>query len=179
MKRLLGMLVLAGLAAVAYHMAMARFGSGSPPPTAAMEERADFIEVSKSRRTLSLFKSGAPIATFPIALGKAADDGPKRWEGDGRTPEGVYRIDWRNSWSAYHLSLHISYPEARDRAEANRLGAAPGGNIMIHGLPNGWGWFGPVHRLADWTDGCIAVTNAEMRDIWARVPDGTPIRIDP
>lgn len=105
--------------------------------------------------------------------------GPKRQEGDERTPEGLYRIDWRNPNSVAHLSLHISYPDAEDRARAGAAGVAPGGSIMIHGLPNGWGFLGALHRRLDWTDGCIGVTNAEMREIWALVPDGTPIRIAP
>ncbi|MBS1182778.1 MAG: hypothetical protein H6Q99_2658 [Proteobacteria bacterium] len=179
MKRLLGILVLMALAALFYHKSMARFGSGSPPPMVDAEQQVDFISVRKSQRTLSLFKDGQPISIFRIALGAAGDEGSKRQEGDGRTPEGLYKIDWRNARSAYHLSLHISYPDAHAISDASRRGVVPGSNIMIHGLPNGWGWLGPVHRLLDWTDGCIAVTNAEMRDIWSRVPDGTPIQIEP
>ena len=76
-----------------------------------------------------------------------------------------------------YLSLHISYPNARDEAAAAARDEAPGGNIMIHGLPNGWGWLGPLHHLWDWTDGCIAVSNDEMREIWLRVANGTPIEI--
>lgn len=179
MKRLLGTLTLLALAAFVYHKSMARLGSGPLPPAVARDRLADLVEISKSQRILTLFREGAPIAAFPIALGKAANGGPKRREGDGRTPEGLYRIDWRNPRSAYHLSLHISYPDASDIAEANRLGVPPGGDVMIHGLPNGWGWLGSLHRLVDWTDGCVAVTNADMREVWARVPDGTPVRIDP
>ena len=179
MKRLLGVLAVTVLAGATYHFAMARFGSGKPPPMAPADQRADLVEVSKSQRVLSLFRDGKPIAAFPVAFGAAAGAGPKRQEGDERTPEGLYRIDWRNARSSSYLSLHISYPAPRDVAEANRRGVSPGGNVMIHGLPNGWGWLGPVHHLADWTDGCVAVTNVEMREIWARVPDGTPIRIDP
>lgn len=77
-----------------------------------------------------------------------------------------------------HLSLHISYPNKADRAAAEAAGENPGGNIMIHGLPNGWGFLGPLHRVWDWTNGCIAVTDAEMREIWALVPNGTPILIE-
>ncbi len=179
MKRLLSGLVLLALGGTAYHAGMARFGSGSPPPMVPLEQQADLIEVSKSQRTLTLARDGVPIATFPVAFGAAADAGPKRQEGDERTPEGQYLIDWRNARSSAYLSLHISYPDAGDLAGANRRGVPPGGDIMIHGLPNGWGWLGPIHHLVDWTDGCIAVTNAEMREIWARVPNGTPIRIDP
>jgi murein L,D-transpeptidase YafK len=179
MKRFLVGLVLLAFGGIAYHIGMARFGSGSPPPMAPVEQQADLVEVNKSRRTLTLVRGGLLIATFPVVFGAAADAGPKRQEGDKRTPEGQYRIDWRNARSSYHLSLHISYPDADDIADARRRGVLPGGNVMIHGMPNGWGWLGSVHHLVDWTDGCIAVTNAEMREIWARVPDGTPIRIDP
>lgn len=179
MKRLLIILALGALAVLVYDGAMARLGSGAPPAMLAAEQQADRIEVSKSQRTLSLFRGGVPIASFQVALGAGAEAGPKRQEGDGRTPEGLYKIDWRNPHSAYHLSLHISYPDAGDTAKANEKGVSPGGDIMIHGLPNGWGWFGSAHRLLDWTDGCIAVTNAEMDDIWTRVPDGTPIQIVP
>ena len=179
MKRLLGGLLLLALGGAAYHIGMARFGSGSPPAMAPVQQQADLVEVSKAHRTLTLVRSGMPIARFPVAFGAAADAGPKRQEGDGRTPEGQYRIDWRNARSSYHLSLHISYPDATDIAGARRRGVQPGGNVMIHGLPNGCSWFGSVHRLVDWTDGCIAVTNAEMDEIWRRVPVGTPIRIVP
>ena len=110
-------------------------------------------------------------------MGRNWADGHKQSEGDERTPEGRYIIDWRNPRSIAHLSLHISYPDEEDVAAAREAGRAPGGNIMIHGLPNGWGALGPLHRVLDWTDGCIAVTNEEMREIWSKVPDGTPIEI--
>jgi murein L,D-transpeptidase YafK len=105
--------------------------------------------------------------------------GHKQFEGDQRTPEGVYTLDWRNPRSIAHLSLHISYPDAADRAFAAAAGRSPGGHIMIHGLPNGWGFLGPIHHWRAWTDGCIAVTNAEMREIWSLVPNGTPIEMVP
>jgi murein L,D-transpeptidase YafK len=103
--------------------------------------------------------------------------GNKIQEGDERTPEGNYLIDWRNQKSIAHLSLHISYPNQADISQAKALGVSPGGNIMIHGILNGWGWLGRLHSYWDWTNGCIAVTNAEMREIWSLVPDGTPITI--
>ncbi|WP_315809283.1 L,D-transpeptidase family protein [Pseudomonas sp. C9-3] len=118
------------------------------------------------------------MAEYHIALGASADEGHKQREGDERTPEGLYYIDWRNSKSKDYLSLHISYPAAADMAFALNHGFSAGGNIMIHGFPNGWGEiFLPLHELFDWTDGCIAVTNTEMRDIWSLVPNGTPIEI--
>lgn len=182
MRRALTIAVLAvlclGGGTVGYTKVMARLGHGEAPPMAAAAVQADAIEVLKSAREMRLLREGWVLRSYPIALG-GAPAGPKRQEGDERTPEGVYRIDWRNPNSVAHLSLHISYPDAEDRARARAAGVAPGGSIMIHGLPNGWGFFGALHRRLDWTDGCIGVTNAEMREIWALVPDGTPIRIAP
>ncbi|MBX5191193.1 L,D-transpeptidase family protein [Rhizobium sp. NZLR3b] len=163
----------------AYTKLMARIGSGSPPPDAPLAQQADLIRVYKSERRMVLLKGDVPISTYRISLGQAADAGPKQQEGDEKTPEGRYKIDWRNPKSMAHLSLHISYPNPDDRRNAGSNGFPPGGNIMIHGLPNGWGLFQEAHQLWDWTDGCIAVTNAEMRDIWARVPNHTPIDIIP
>ncbi|MGO7633662.1 murein L,D-transpeptidase family protein [Rhizobium leguminosarum] len=163
-----------------YTKLMAKIGSGSPPPPdAPLEQRADLIRVYKAERRMVLLRGDAPISTYRISLGTAADEGPKQREGDEKTPEGRYEIDWRNPQSMAHLSLHISYPGPDDRRNAEAGGFPPGGNIMIHGLPNGWGLFGNTHQLWDWTDGCIAVTNSEMRDIWARVPNHTPIEIVP
>lgn len=159
-----------------YTRVMARIGSGTPPAMAAVAEQADLILVDKSARTLRLMRGGAELKRYTIALG-GAPLGHKTREGDQRTPEGDYTIDWRNPNSVAHLSLHVSYPDAADRAQAQAGGYSPGGNIMIHGLPNGWGFLGRLHGLRDWTDGCIGVTNAEMREIWSLVPDGTPIRI--
>jgi murein L,D-transpeptidase YafK len=105
--------------------------------------------------------------------------GAKARQGDHKTPEGVYIMDHRNAHSSFYRSIHISYPSAQDRARAKKLGVSPGGDIYLHGLPNGWGAIGKAHRLKDWTDGCIAVTNEEMDEIWASVPDGTVIEIKP
>lgn len=146
--------------------------------TAAAAETADRIEVRKSERLLLLYADDIEIRRYAVALG-GAPIGDKQREGDERTPEGRYVIDWRNADSAYHLSLHISYPDAVDRAEAASRGEDPGGMIMIHGLPDGFGWIGSLHRLIDWTNGCIAVTNSEIEEIWARVPNGTPIDVVP
>lgn len=120
---------------------------------------------------------GAAVArSYDIALG-FAPDGDKREEGDGRTPEGRYVIEGRNPSSAYHLSLKISYPDATDRASAAARGVPPGGDIFIHGAPD-W-WFLPGQPPGDWTRGCIAVTKAEIEEIWRLVPDGTPVEIRP
>lgn len=140
--------------------------------------RADRIVVRKADRTLRLYQDNIAVRTYRIALG-GGGLAPKRREGDRRTPEGLYRIEGRNPRSAYHLSLRISYPAARDIAHAKKRGVPPGSDIMIHGLPNGKGWIGANHRRFDWTDGCIAVTDAEIEEIWAAVPDGTPIEILP
>ena len=150
-----------------------------PPPMAPGDQQADFILVLKSARRLYLYRQGAPIRQYRISMGDGADLGPKRFEGDGRTPEGRYIIDWRNPNSVAHLSLHISYPNAQDVAYAQSQGRRPGGDIMIHGINNGWGFLGALQRTRDWTAGCIAVTNREMREIWSLVSDGTPIEIRP
>lgn len=178
------MVILAGLAAIAgggfaYTKVMARLAPGTPPPMAEPAAQADLIRVSKSGRWLQLLRGTHLLAEFEIALGGDPMGGHKQAEGDQRTPEGRYFIDWRNPRSVAHLSLHISYPQHDDRAAAAAAGHAPGGNIMIHGLPNGWGWLGAAHLWWDWTDGCIAVTNGQMQQIWALVPDGTAIEILP
>lgn len=164
------------VAAIAAWVLWQRLESGSPPELAAVGRRADRIEVHKAARRLDLLRDGQVIASYRIALG-FAPVGNKEREGDGRTPEGTYVIDWRNPQSRFHLSLHISYPDAADRARAARAGIDPGGDIMIHGQPNGMRGLASGHPDKDWTVGCIAVTNREMREIWARVPDGTPIVI--
>jgi murein L,D-transpeptidase YafK len=140
------------------------------------EPPADFVLVDKSDRRLELWRGGAIIRSYQVALG-GNPEGPKRQEGDQRTPEGDYVIDHRNPASRYHLSLHISYPNAADRAASDKLGVPPGGDIFIHGLPNAWP-ASPAPKL-DWTLGCIALDNAEIEEIWSLVPDGTPIRILP
>ena len=142
------------------------------PPT------ADKVVVIKSARELRLLADGNVFARYPIALGKNPE-GHKRRRGDQRTPEGRYVLDRRNPDSIYHRSIHISYPDARDRRYAQRHGLDPGDGIVIHGLPEKYRWMGEHHVQADWTNGCIAVTNAEIERIWKRVPDGTPIVIHP
>ena len=105
--------------------------------------------------------------------------GPKTREGDNKTPEGLYTIDSRNAHSQFHLSLHISYPNAADRARAAKLRVSPGGDIMIHGLPPAYAHLGPLHRKFDWTAGCVAVTDSEIEEIWKLVPIGTVVEIRP
>jgi murein L,D-transpeptidase YafK len=150
--------------------ACAPVGTETPLP------RADRVLVDKSDRALMLFADGKAIRTYRgIQLGDAPE-GHKRFEGDERTPEGRYTIDARNPASAYHLSLRISYPNAADRSFARQRGRAPGGDIFIHGQPN---WLLAGRLPGDWTDGCIALTNAEIEEVWRAVPDGTPIEIRP
>jgi len=178
-KKTLFAVVLTAIALFGYTKVMARISLSEPPLAAPSEQQADAIRVEKANRQMTLLRDGRTIGTYRISLGSNGDGGHKQREGDEKTPEGHYVIDWRNPRSMAHLSLHISYPNENDKQAAAAAGHAPGGNIMIHGLPNGWGWLASAHRLWDWTDGCIAVTDAEMRDIWARVPTGTPIEILP
>jgi murein L,D-transpeptidase YafK len=139
---------------------------------------ADGVVVLKKERTLELLNQGKVIKTYKVALG-GDPIGPKARLGDHKTPEGVYVLDSRNAHSQFYKAIHISYPNARDRAAARRRGISPGGDVFVHGLPNGYGWVGASHRLKDWTDGCIAVTNEEIDEIWQAVADGTPIEIRP
>jgi murein L,D-transpeptidase YafK len=139
---------------------------------------ADRVVVRKGHRQLHLLLGQDTTKTYRIALGRNPF-GPKRTEGDGRTPEGNYVLDFRKPRSSFHLAIHISYPNAADRAQAQLRGVSSGGLIMIHGLPNGLGWLGKIYNLIDWTDGCIAVTDSEIEEIWDAVPDGTPISILP
>lgn len=147
-------------------------------PSRAAEAKADRIVVHKKDRTMHLMNRGQILKTYKIALG-GAPEGPKQQQGDHRTPEGAYKIDSRNARSTFYLALHISYPNAQDRARARRMGVDPGGAIMIHGLGKALGYVGSLHTATDWTDGCIAVTNEEIEEIWRLVPLGTPIEIFP
>jgi len=145
---------------------------------AAAPSQADKIVILKSARTMTLLSSGKVLKTYKVALG-SVPVGPKRIEGDHKTPEGDYIIDAKNQHSQFHLSLHISYPSAADQQRARNLGARPGGAIMIHGLAAPFAYLGPLHRQTDWTDGCVAVTNAEIEEIWKLVPVGTRVEIRP
>ena len=138
--------------------------------------KADRIIVDKSDRTLILYKGEEQIARYNNIRFGDTPEGHKRFEGDERTPEGNYTIDARNPGSSYHLSLRISYPNAADKAYAEAKGKSPGGDIFIHGQPNGSSG-SPIAR--DWTDGCIALSNVEIEQIWEVVPDGAEIVIRP
>jgi murein L,D-transpeptidase YafK len=139
---------------------------------------ADSVVVEKGEHRMTLFAGGQAVGKYLIALGKRPI-GAKEAKGDFRTPEGLYHIDARNAGSQYHRALHVSYPNDVDRARAQTLGVDPGGDIMIHGLPNGQGAVGLAHRSYDWTNGCVAVTDQEIEEIWSAVPIGTPVRIKP
>lgn len=136
----------------------------------------DRVLVLKTQHKLLLLNRDEVVKAYDVALGRGGLP-PKRRRGDGRTPEGLYTIDWRNPGSKYHLALHISYPQTTDKERARRLRADPGGDIMIHGLGPDSAWAGASHRRTDWTEGCIAVTDSEIEEIWRMVPDGTPVEI--
>ncbi len=140
--------------------------------------RADRVVVNKKEHTLILLDHEKVLKKYRVALG-GDPVGPKTRQGDHKTPEGRYSLDRRNDHSQFYRSIHISYPNADDLARPHKLGGATGGDIMLHGLPNHYGWIGSTHRARDWTDGCIAVTNEEIDEIWRAVPDGTPIEIRP
>jgi murein L,D-transpeptidase YafK len=139
---------------------------------------ADRLLIQKHAHRLTLYRSGVPLRTYPVSLG-GHPKGKKEREGDKRTPEGIYRIDRHLSQSSFHRALHVSYPNSEDVAHARALGVRAGGDIMIHGLPNGLGWLGRLQRLRDWTAGCIAVTDREIEEIARAVPDGTVVEITP
>jgi len=138
----------------------------------------DQILVEKSERKLSILRDGKVLKTYRVALGRNPI-GAKEQEGDNKTPEGIYTIDYRNPKSDYHLALHISYPSAEDTTRAAQRGVNAGFDIEIHGLPNGRGWMGPAHRQKDWTAGCIAVTDEEIDELYRVTPDGTTVEIRP
>ncbi len=139
---------------------------------------ADLVVVEKGKRELHLIRNGAAFRTFKIALG-IQPVGDKAEEGDFKTPEGRYILDARNPRSEYFLSIHVSYPNRQDRREARAAGVDPGGAIMIHGQPNEPTRSETYYRTQDWTNGCIAVSNSDMIDIWLMTGDNTPIEIRP
>ena len=127
---------------------------------------------------MTLFRNGREVCSYHIAVGRNPE-GPKIRQGDHKTPEGNYILDRKNTRSGFQVAVHISYPNELDRERAARERVALGGDIMVHGIKNGFGWVGRLHRLVDWTDGCIALTNAEMDQFVKLVPEGTPIEIRP
>lgn len=139
---------------------------------------ADRILIEKKERRLTLLSKGKVLKSYQIALG-GDPSGPKERQGDNKTPEGTYVIDSRNKNSRYHRSLHISYPNEKDKKRAKELGVSPGGDIMIHGIKNGMSWVGDLHTDVDWTKGCIAVTDEEIEEIDKLAPNGTIVEIRP
>ncbi len=139
---------------------------------------AERIVIEKSKRKLTLIRKDKVVRSFDIALG-ANPEGHKQREGDSRTPEGEYVIDYKNLDSDYYLSVRISYPNESDRQRARLRGDDPGSAIMIHGMPNGVSWPYDGYAGKDWTDGCIAVSNAAMQQIWLATRENTPVEIRP
>ena len=144
----------------------------------APRQKVEKVLVLKKQHKLLLVDGEKVVRTYTVALGRGGV-APKQRQGDHRTPEGLYEIDRRNKDSTFHLALHISYPNEADRERARKAGNSPGGDIMIHGIRNGLGWLRSLHRTIDWTDGCIAVTDEEIEEIWSLVPDGTKVEIRP
>ena len=171
MKRLLAIaifIVIISAVVIAVHV------SASHNP---LQQHASKVLVLKTEHKLLLLDdSNNVMRRYSIAIGRGGLE-PKQRQGDHRSPEGVYVIDRHMSDSRFHRAVHVSYPNDFDRARARTLGVDPGGDIMIHGIQNGLGWLGPLHRSVDWTDGCIAVTDDEIEQIYSAVPDGTPVEI--
>jgi murein L,D-transpeptidase YafK len=175
LARLFSFLVMAaflGFGVAWFYFAPAPVLPALPPMVGSVER----IVIEKAARRLILLQGGKEVRTYHIALG-FSPVGDKERQGDGRTPEGVYRIDRRNDRSAYHLSLGLDYPQAEDRARAKAAGVSPGGDIMIHGQPNALR--DDMVLKGDWTAGCIAVSNAEMREIWAVTDAETLVEVRP
>ena len=140
--------------------------------------KVDRIVIEKQNRTLTLMGGAKTLKTYKVALG-GQPVGAKDRQGDHKTPEGIYSVDAKNPNSQFYKALHISYPSQTDREHARKLGVSPGGDVEIHGLGAKWGWIGAKHRQTDWTDGCIAVTNEEIDEIYPQIKVGTPIEIRP
>ncbi len=138
----------------------------------------DKIVVIKHQRRLNLISKNRIIKSYKVSLGRVPK-GHKEYEGDKKTPEGLYTINDKNPNSGYHKNLGISYPNERDKRHADSIGKSPGGLIKIHGIKNGFGWIGRFHLLADWTLGCIAMTNKDIDELYEHVQIGTPIEIKP
>lgn len=164
-------LLLAGLAVYQH-----RFPAPPPVDLPPITGRIDRILIEKADRRLTVFRGGRALRSYRVALGFAAE-GDKLRQGDGRTPEGIFRIDRRNPESAFHLSLGLDYPQPDDIARARAGGYSPGGDIFIHGQPNAL--FGKAVLRHDWTEGCIAVSDPEIEELWRITPIGTEVEIRP
>lgn len=146
-----------------------------PPALGAV---VDSVLVNKSEKKMYLLSQGRKVREYPVIFGENPK-GHKQQQGDERTPEGRYVLDYKKSDSSFYKAIHISYPNQKDRARAKKKGVDPGGLIMIHGQKNGLGWLSWLSQNFNWTNGCIAVTNREMDEIWGLVKTGTPIEIQP
>ncbi|MBW2443517.1 MAG: L,D-transpeptidase family protein [Deltaproteobacteria bacterium] len=142
------------------------------------DQKADEVLVIKSEKRLYLMNEGEAFASYHVAFG-SNPKGHKQEQGDGRTPEGRYILDFKNAGSAYFKSIHISYPNAKDRIEARKRGVDPGGDIMIHGQKNGYGPLSILVQRFNWTNGCIALSDRDMEQVWMAIDPGTPIEIRP
>lgn len=145
--------------------------------TSLNSKEVDKVLVVKSERALHLMQRGEIIKSYRVSLGKKT--GPKEYEGDQRTPEGLYWINWRKQSDKYNLAMHISYPNAKDLKRAKKTGLPPGSMIMLHGTPNDEEYPEWFFNTLNWTEGCIALTNPDMQEVWETVPDGTLIEIRP
>ena len=169
----LSLLIGLGFIAASLYSPPVRVAAPPPPPLTGTVDR---IVIEKAARRMQLFQDGKPVRTYQIALG-FTPAGDKARQGDGKTPEGEFSIDRRNDESAFHLSLGLNYPRPKDVQRASEAGYSPGGDIFIHGQPNA---LPEGSRLkGDWTAGCIALTNAEIREIWAVAPIGTKVEVRP
>jgi murein L,D-transpeptidase YafK len=163
------------LIALCLTFSLACLGLKSVEPPA---KPVDRILIEKSRRTMSLMSGGQVVKSYKVVLG-GQPIGAKDRQGDRKAPQGIYSVDRKIPDSRFHKALHISYPNPADRDHAHRLGISPGGDVEIHGLGEHWGWVGNQHRLRDWTDGCVAVTNEEIDEIYVMVRTGTAVEIRP
>lgn len=148
------------------------------PALVSAASTADLVRVLKSERKLLVLSRGNVLYEFRVVLG-SNPAGHKTQEGDGKTPEGAYVLDYKKSDSTFHKAIHISYPNAQDIAAAKARGVTPGGQIMIHGQKNGLGWLSFVSQRFDWTNGCIALTNKDMDILWSVVKEDTKVEIYP
>lgn len=152
--------------------------SSKLPNSTLAQQTADRIVIVKSTHTMALMRDGNVLKVYKVALGRGST-GPKERQGDHKTPEGQYVIDRKNAHSRFHFALHVSYPNQEDIERARKAGVDPGGLIEIHGLPPQFSWLGSLQHEIDWTDGCIAVSNREIEEIWRLAPVGTPVQIKP
>lgn len=169
------LLLLAGLGLLAATLHAPPFQTPAPPlpPLAGAIDR---IVIEKSARRMQLFQGDQMVRTYRISLG-FAPDGDKVRQGDGKTPEGEFTVNRKNSASAFHLSLGLDYPRPDDIVRAAKAGYSPGGDIFIHGQPNAL--LDGFKLKGDWTAGCIALSNSEIREVWAATPLGTKVEILP